>query len=75
MYGSPMIVVVDDRLLLTSKSKVAMAPKSPNGAWWVSIMEKAAAKYYGTYENLDEGNFKQAFYALTGMPSFYIPHS
>jgi hypothetical protein len=38
-------------------------------------MEKAAAKYYGTYENLDGGSADQAFYALTGMPSVRINHS
>jgi hypothetical protein len=69
MYGSPMKVVVDDRLLLTNRGKVAMANKSVNGAWWVPIMEKAAAKYYGNYENIDGGMAELAVYALTGMPS------
>jgi hypothetical protein len=70
MYGAPVIVVVDDRLLMYGNGNVAMARRSPNGAWWLPIIEKAAAKYYGNYESLDIGSFSDAFYALTGMPSF-----
>jgi hypothetical protein len=69
MYGSKKLVVVDDRLLMRSKGKPAMAERTPNGAWWVPIMEKAAAKYFGNYEQLAGGGFDEAFYALTGMPT------
>jgi hypothetical protein len=37
-------------------------------------MEKAAAKYYGTYENMNDGMMDEAIYALTGVPSFHIYH-
>jgi hypothetical protein len=75
MYGSPLKVVVDDKLLLRNRFYPAFAKKSENGAWWVPIIEKAAAKYYGTYEDLDGGEADQAFYALTGMPSVKLIHS
>ena len=70
-----MKVVVDHRIWLTSKKTVVFARKSQNGAWWVPIMEKAAAKFYGTFENLDAGTGNEAVYALTGMPSCTIDFS
>jgi hypothetical protein len=33
-------------------------------------MEKAGAKYYGTYENMNSGSPLESIYALTGVPSF-----
>jgi len=33
-------------------------------------MEKAAAKFYGTYARLGGGNFKEGYYVLTGRPAF-----
>jgi hypothetical protein len=74
MYGKPMIVVVDDRLLMEKEGRPAMARRSPNGAWWIPILEKSAAKYFGTYESLDAGMFYDAFYAFTGMPSLRVSH-
>ncbi len=72
-----MKVVVDDRLLMKgrSKSKLAMAKKSHNGAYWVPIMEKAAAKFFGTYENIDGGHESEGIYALTGMPTITMRHN
>jgi len=71
-------VVIDDRLPVSrSSSRDSMyARKSPNGAWWVPLMEKAAAKFYGRYSNLVGGNMKQGWEMLTGMPSrSYTPSS
>jgi len=59
--GQPTKVVVDDRLPFLKKfDAMAMrditvllgAGQSANGAWWLPILEKAAAKFWGTYEHL-----------------------
>jgi hypothetical protein len=50
-----MNVVVDDRLIVNLDNKPLFAKRSTSGAWWAPIMEKAAAKFHGTYENLTRG--------------------
>jgi hypothetical protein len=54
MWGYETKVIVDDRLVLGGNNRPIMAPRG-NGSWWAPIMEKAAAKFYGTYENLATG--------------------
>lgn len=49
--------------------------KSDNEAYWVPIMEKAAAKYFVNYENLDGGMMIEAYKMLTGMPVMFFTHS
>ena len=41
---------------------------------WVLLLEKAWAKIYGSYENIEAGYTREALYALTGAPTkvFYI---
>jgi hypothetical protein len=41
-----------------------------DNSWWPSILQKAAAKYYTTYDQLNYYGMIQAFYALTGMPTY-----
>lgn len=41
---------------------------SPNGAWWLVILEKAYAKMNVNYDNLNGGTPTQSFRDLTGMP-------
>ena len=45
---------------------------SENGAWWVTILEKAYAKMHQNYVRLSGGLTFEAMRALTGMP--VIPH-
>lgn len=33
-------------------------------------MEKAAAKFFGRYENMNGGQASESLYALTGMPTY-----
>lgn len=44
------------------------ARPSKNGAWWVPLLEKAYAKFTGTYIHLNGGHAVQALHAFTGMP-------
>jgi len=48
--------------------RLVNSSKSHNGAWWLVILEKAYAKYYGFYANLNGGTAMQSFRDLTGMP-------
>ena len=41
---------------------------SPNGAWWLVILEKAYAKWNVNYANLNGGSPAQSLRDLTGMP-------
>jgi hypothetical protein len=38
-------------------------------------MEKAAGKYYGTYENMNGGWMDESIYAITGVPSIKFKHN
>jgi len=67
MAGQATKVVVDDRLPMSGSSP-KMAKQSANGAWWLPILEKGAAKYYGSYEKLHGGNGGEAYHQLTGYP-------
>jgi len=65
-------IVIDDTLAVRpwgSSWSPVHTKKSPAGAWWSPILEKAAAKFYGTYENMHGGWMVESLYALTGMPT------
>jgi len=70
--GEKKRVTIDDLLPVKkwgSGFKTINSSKSPNGAWWGPIIEKAAAKFFGRYENMDGGFPTESFYALTGKPT------
>lgn len=64
------MIAVDDRFAMSADGtgKLINARPSKNSAWWLVILEKAYAKYYGFYANLDGGSPVQAFRDLTGKP-------
>lgn len=71
-FGHPAKVTIDDRLpgsIHYGKFYERFTKKSRNGAWWATIVEKAAAKYYGTYSQMNGGWMNEALWALTGMPT------
>lgn len=74
--GTKYAVTVDDTIPVQKswggKNRTINLAKSPNGAWWGPIMEKAAAKFYGRYENMNGGLPAESLYALTGMPTLSI---
>lgn len=51
------------------------ASKSPNGAFWAAILEKAAGKYFGNYYDLEGGMMREAFWIFTGMPTTVFRHN
>jgi hypothetical protein len=46
---------IDDRFPVDLKGKTILASKSPNGAWWLPLLEKAFAKFNVNYMHLDGG--------------------
>ena len=72
--GQPVKIVVDDRIALSPnpgnyyEDSPINSRVSPNGAWWLIILEKAYAKLNVNYANLNGGLPLQALRDLTGMP-------
>jgi len=61
LYGEWVDVVVDDRLPFWSDGRPVYASnKSQPNEYWASLLEKAYAKLYGNYENLDAGQTTDA---------------
>ena len=69
MYGTPHKVVVDDGYAVENKYNHSILSPGYMGRWG-QIMEKAAGKYYGTFENMHGGMEYESIYAMTGVPSF-----
>lgn len=67
--GKPVKEIIDDRLPINSYGMPVNSQKSPLGAWWVPILEKAFAKMHVNYANLDGGYPDTALRELTGMPT------
>jgi len=51
------------------------AGKSDLGAWWGPILEKATAKFYTDYANMDGGSTEESMYMLTGAPTMKYSNS
>jgi len=49
-------VVIDDRLAVDGDGEPTFALQSENDAWWLPLLEKGAAKFYGTYDRMIHGN-------------------
>lgn len=69
-------VNVDDRLPSGYRGKwwtYSIGP-SKEGAFWLSLLEKAYAKLAGNYDRMVYGSDKEALRTLTGMPVQTIHH-
>lgn len=73
MMGIPTTVTVDD-FLPASGNYPIFADGNWDGALWMPILEKAAAKLYGNYMMLEGGWMGPAVQALTGAPYFVKYH-
>ena len=75
--GAPYRVTIDDKLpgkTAYNKFYTVYTRKSPNGAWWGPLLEKASAKYYGVFNNMIGGMMTESIYAFTGVPTVSITH-
>uniref|UniRef100_A0A8C7EWK7 Calpain 13 n=1 Tax=Neovison vison TaxID=452646 RepID=A0A8C7EWK7_NEOVI len=59
-------VVVDDRLPVLKKEYLFVRPRSNNQEFWPCLLEKAYAKFHGSYANLHYGFLPDALVDLTG---------
>jgi hypothetical protein len=46
-----------------------VANKSPSGAWWMPLLEKAFAKRFQHYSNINGGQPREALRTFLGMPT------
>eukprot|EP01065_Artemidia_motanka_P048416 TRINITY_DN7789_c0_g1_i2.p1 TRINITY_DN7789_c0_g1~~TRINITY_DN7789_c0_g1_i2.p1 ORF type:complete len:851 (+),score=201.03 TRINITY_DN7789_c0_g1_i2:677-3229(+) len=60
-------VVVDDRIPCEGNAKPLFA-RAPRGHAWPMLLEKAYAKFYGSYAAIEGGNIAEALHDLTGAP-------
>ncbi|RHW67956.1 calpain [Trypanosoma brucei equiperdum] len=70
-YGQWVKVEIDDRIpLLGGKTLFC---RSSDGYWWPLLLEKAYAKFYTLYQNIEGCTLRELFYDLTGLPVLSIP--
>uniref|UniRef100_A0A182Q5Q5 Calpain catalytic domain-containing protein n=1 Tax=Anopheles farauti TaxID=69004 RepID=A0A182Q5Q5_9DIPT len=74
-FGQWVEVVIDDRLPTDATGRNLLFGRSANGdEFWSALLEKAYAKFYGTYGALDGGTAREAMQDLTGgLTEFYQP--
>jgi calpain len=70
-YGRWVDVVIDDKLPTVENKLVYLRSTDPK-EYWPSLLEKAYAKLYGSYENLEGGLINEALEDLCGgLSEFY----
>ena len=63
----PIVVTIDDRLPLKNK-QAFYARIGEDGSVWAPLLEKAMAKYHGTYEAIHGGWPEKALNTMAGAP-------
>ncbi|PWU96285.1 putative calpain-like cysteine peptidase [Trypanosoma cruzi] len=70
-YGQWVKVEIDDRIPLTKQQTLFC--HSPTRHWWPLLLEKACAKFYTLYQNLEGCTLQELYYDFTGCPVMNIP--
>ena len=72
----PIVVTIDDRAPFRGNNKMTLYAKiGRDNSVWGPLLEKAFAKYHGTYEAIIGGNPLIAFNTLAGAPGTTKRHS
>merc|ERR1712056_56536 len=71
----PITVVIDDRLPFRNGNVAMYAKAGEDVSIWGPLLEKAFAKYHGTYESIVGGNPLVALNTLAGSPGISIGHN
>lgn len=75
--GKPWLLNIDDSILWDADTDTPWYSRmsGTDPTFWGILLEKAWAKSFGNYQSLAVGGYAtQAFRALTGAPSYYLPH-
>jgi hypothetical protein len=68
--GLKKTIHIDDYFLKNADGSNVFAKVSDDGGFWVSAIEKAAAKLFGNHEYIQSGNLIDGTFWLTGFPGF-----
>ncbi|GET89694.1 calpain-like cysteine peptidase, putative [Leishmania tarentolae] len=69
-YGQWVKVEIDDRIPMVKDETVFC--RSPTRHWWPLLLEKAYAKFYTLYQNLEEISQGEVFHDFTGRPCIAV---
>lgn len=72
--GKQTTVVMNEMLPVNAKNGELFFAKGKQGTYWPSMLEKAWAKIFGNYKNIESGVHAEAFKAITQAPVVNTNH-